>query len=299
MNVDERDSYEEYLAQKRAYVKRRKKKKLKRFFAVVRIVLVFALLLCLLAGLIVLAVKGISKLVGNRHIFSESEYVADIPSVELEEIINVFPTDAVSADTNTTHNDIVEDTTENVQTSLRGTIIVDAGHGGYDPGATNEFGNESDINFAIAKMVRDKLEDKGYTVYMTRTDDSFVGLNERAKKANSQDNPLALVSIHQNICEEDESVSGIEALTYKRNGCGELAELLTFHTSEAVGVKDRGTQYKTNLVVTSKTTMPAVIIECGFLSNPTEASMLITEDYQAKLSAGIVNALIEFINSYY
>lgn len=298
MNVDERDSYEEYLAQKRAYVKRRKKKKLKRFFAVVRLILVLGLMLCLLAGLVILAVKGVKKLVGDKNIFFESEYVKDVPSVELEEIINVFPTTPPETEdiTASSTSDVKD---EPVSHSIYGTIIVDAGHGGYDPGAINAYGNESDINLSIAMMVTEKLTDKGYNVYLTRTDNTFVGLTERASNANSQDMPLALVSIHQNICEDDESVCGIEALTYKRDGCAELAELLTFHTSEAVGVKNRGTQFKTNLVVTSKTTMPAVIIECGFMSNSEEAALLVTEDYQAKLSAGITNALIEFINSYY
>ena len=305
MYEDERLSYEEYLEQKRAYVKRKKKKKLKRFFAVIRIILIFAFLLCILGAAIFGAYKLISKLVGSKGIFSESEYVADVGTIPLEEIDNVFETadDDIYSDSNNSDSGTKNDGSINIPDHVNsGLIVIDAGHGGQDSGAFNDNSFEKDINLSIAIMVKHRLEDKGFTVYMTREDDTYVGLSMRAKLANDLGNALAFVSIHQNSLDEGESaddVDGVEALTYKRSGCGELAELLLFHVSEAVGARNRGVQYKTNLVVTSKTTMPAVIIECGFMSNPEEAGLLATEDYQAKLSVGISNALEEFINTYY
>ena len=117
--------------------------------------------------------------------------------------------------------------------------------------------------------------------------------------ANATDSPLALVSIHQNSIEGYPEVCGIEAWTYDRSGCNELAEALSRNVSLETGAENRGVHHKTNLVVTSKTTMPAVIIECGYMSNPNELTLLQTENYQLKIAAGIANAVDEFVEDYY
>lgn len=296
MYTDDQDiSFQEYQRRKRAFVKRRK---LKRFFAVI-VLLSMALLI---VGSVFFIVKGIISLKKGNSFFSNSEYVDDPPSLQLVEVDNRFlssENESSNEAADGTETDISDDLSQAKDASVKGTIIIDAGHGGQDSGTFNDLSYEKDINLSIAIMVRDKLVEKGYSVVMTREDDTYVGLSRRATFANEQDNPLAFVSVHQNSVEDYEAAAGVEALTYKRAGCGELAELLAFHTSEAVGAKNRGVSYKTNLVVTSKTTMPAVIIECGFMSNSTEAELLASADYQAKLSVGITNALVEFINNYY
>ena len=180
--------------------------------------------------------------------------------------------------------------------TARGYVVVDAGHGGMDCGAVKgEELFEKDINMSIAVKVRDRLLKLGYKVYMTRTDDSFIGLNERATKANKTGADV-LVSIHLNSYPDVESVSGIEAWTYKdRKGCPELAEVLSDSVSKATGAKNRGVSFAKNLVVTSKTTMPAVIIECGYISNDREAGLLQTEDYQNKIALSVAEAVDTFL----
>ena len=178
-------------------------------------------------------------------------------------------------------------------------IVVDAGHGGMDCGAIGIDGvYEKTINLSIARFVRDRLLEKGFTVYMSRNDDTFVGLNERANKANSL-GADAFVSIHLNSYTEAESVSGIEAWTYKdRTGCPEFADCLAGYVSEATGARNRGVSYAKNLVVTSKTNMPSVIIECGYISNRDEASKLQTEDYQKSIARAVADAVEEFIENH-
>lgn len=186
-----------------------------------------------------------------------------------------------------------------VEPGSKGLVIIDAGHGGYDGGTGSGEILEKNINLEIAYWLKEELEFRGYSIYMTRTDDTFVGLNERASLANATDSPLALVSIHQNSIEGYPEVCGIEAWTYDRSGCNELAEALSRNVSLETGAENRGVNHKTNLVVTSKTTMPAVIIECGYMSNPNELTLLQTENYQLKIAAGIANAVDEFVEDYY
>ena len=180
----------------------------------------------------------------------------------------------------------------------KGLIVVDAGHGGKDSGALGFDMMEKDLVLQIAKETRKALLARDYSVYMTRVDDSFVGLKERARIANSLE-PLLMVSIHLNSYPELESVAGVEAWTYERSGCIELAEMLTEQVSKATGVKNRGVYYATNLVVTSKTTMPSVILECGYITNEEEATNLSTGEYQKKIASGVAKAVEKFVEEYY
>ena len=94
---------------------------------------------------------------------------------------------------------IYEDFTE-------GLVIVDAGHGGYDGGAEGNGVLEKDVNLEISYKLKDELILRGYNVKMTRSDDSFVGLTQRASIANAQDEPVCLISIHQNSLEASEGL---------------------------------------------------------------------------------------------
>jgi len=175
-------------------------------------------------------------------------------------------------------------------------IVVDAGHGGMDCGAIGIDGvYEKTINLSIALLARDRLVEKGYHVYMSRADDTFIGLHERANKANDL-GADAFVSVHLNSYPDLESVCGVEAWTYKdRTGCPEFADYLARYVSEAVGARNRGVSFAKNLVVTSKTEMPSVIIECGYISNADEAAKLQTEDYQKKIAQAIADAVEAFL----
>ena len=182
----------------------------------------------------------------------------------------------------------------------KGLVIVDAGHGGYDGGADGYGLLEKDVNLAISYKLKDELVLRGYIVKLTRPDDEFVGLTQRASIANSLDNPLCLISIHQNSLDASEgSASGMESWTYDREGCKELGEAIVDAASAKTGARNRGTNFRKNLVVTSKTTMPAIIFECGYLTDEEEAAKLGTDSYQDLIVEGIVDGVDAFRNNYY
>lgn len=293
--------------------RQRLRKKFKRRLRFRRFLAAFILLLiiALIGGGIWLL---ISKLVSNHKVsvFNATSYVYDKNALEVAVVDNVFtaaelkeyfgieveqpfdPFEKLEAEVKDTYVDTYVPSGDR-----SGLIIVDAGHGGKDSGTFNDLGLEKDINLEIAYWLKEELEHRGYTVYMTRTDDTYIGLQKRANLANEQNNPLAMVSIHQNSVEDFEEASGVEAWTYDRKGCRELAQCLVDEVSKASGANNRGVFYRTNLVVTSKTTMPSVIVECGYMSNTYDSAKLVDEDYQVSLARGIANALDAFIDSYY
>ena len=178
-------------------------------------------------------------------------------------------------------------------------IVVDAGHGGMDSGAVGDNDLlEKNITLQIALFIREELIKRNYSVYMMRTDDVFVGLHERADKANDL-GADAFISIHLNAYSGKETVSGVEALYYDRPGCKEYAQIFADHVSEATGFRNRGIVARQKLVVTYATKMPSAIIECGYMSDDEEISKLATKDYQKKVALGIANAVDSFVESYY
>ncbi|MBR4724723.1 MAG: N-acetylmuramoyl-L-alanine amidase [Lachnospiraceae bacterium] len=175
-------------------------------------------------------------------------------------------------------------------------VVVDAGHGGKDSGAVSENElYEKNMVLSIALYTREELIKKGYGVYMSRTDDTFVGLNARAQKANELGADV-FVSIHLNSYPQAESVAGVEAWTYDREGNPEFAEILAEHVSEAMNSRNRGVSFAKNLVVTSKTNMPSVIIECGYITNKEELLKLNSAEYQQSVAKAIAEAVDEFLN---
>ena len=299
----------------------RRRLRLKRFLAAL-ILLLGAALICFLLFLLG---KGVVSLIKGRS--SGSEYVEEAPGVKLEVVDNIYtPEELLRLFGKGTDTDTLDDGTSSTETGTGttdtpditgtvsgtdggpdttgerhlGLIAIDAGHGGMDSGTYNGDVLEKNINLAIALKLRDELKSRGYSVYMTREDDTYVGLQKRAEIVNAQDGVLAFVSVHQNAVDSDKSkIYGVEAWTYKRDGCGELAQMVVDHVCEVTGAKNRGASFKTNLVVTSKTTMPAVLVECGFLSNDEECAKLNSEDYQKLIARGIADAVDEFTASYY
>ena len=176
-------------------------------------------------------------------------------------------------------------------------IVVDAGHGGKDSGAVGTDGcEEKNINLSIALKVNVELRKRGFRVYMTRSDDTFIGLSARPAKANEL-GADAFVSVHMNSFNGKGTANGVESWTYKeREGCPELAQLLTDHVAAATGARNRGVSYAKNLVVTSQADMPSVIIECGYVSDPDEVVLLQQDEYQNTISCAIADAVEEFFS---
>lgn len=184
--------------------------------------------------------------------------------------------------------------------SAKGKVIValDAGHGGTDPGAISGDYNEKVVNLAVAKKVQALLaSDKQITILLTRSTDLLVPLEERIRIA--QDGGASLyVSVHVDSYATPE-VSGVGTwvdLTRKESESDatyQLARRLVDAAVTATGARNRGIQKQDSYL--QRTTMPAVTLEVGFITNPTERALLFDPAYQDKLAAGIVAGIRDFL----
>ncbi|MCM1262373.1 MAG: N-acetylmuramoyl-L-alanine amidase [Butyrivibrio sp.] len=171
-------------------------------------------------------------------------------------------------------------------------IFIDAGHGGSDEGCARDGIQEKVINLEIAKLVQTQLEEAGYTVVMAREDDTYIAKEERveaAKKVNAD----IYVSIHQNAAEVD-NASGIEVWydgTDTNRDSKRLAQLIWQQTMLSTGADMRELRGDSNFHVTVNTTMPACLVESGFLSDADERAKLSTPEYQQQIAAGIVQGI--------
>ena len=148
------------------------------------------------------------------------------------------------------------------------TVVVDAGHGGDDPGATWSGIHEKRICLDVALRVESALRARGVNVIMTRRSDRTVSLDSRAEMANRHQRAV-FVSIHFNAS-RDRSVSGIE--THYRSDTGRvLAGAIQKSLDRQVTGVNRGIDWE-DFKVLRETKMPAVLVECGFISNRAEAA---------------------------
>ena len=173
-------------------------------------------------------------------------------------------------------------------------IVIDPGHGDHDPGATSDTIYEKDITLAIALKAKDVLTDAGYKVVLTRIDDTFLELGERSGIANKKEAKV-FVSIHCNSS-EDGSGQGIETF-YTDQKTEEdvlLAEKIQSNLIKQTNARDREIR-TANYTVLVSTKMPAVLVEAGFLTNDSERSLLVDEEYQNQLASGIAIGIEEFL----
>ncbi len=187
-------------------------------------------------------------------------------------------------------------------------IVLDAGHGGFDPGKVGVTGQkEAEINLAIALRVQKYLEANGVRVVMTReTAEGLYDEGENNKKVQDMKRriaimeeaaPLATISIHQNSYPE-EYVNGAQVFYHDESREGaELAALLQESLRANLNPRNHR-QIKANdsYYLLKKTAVPTVIVECGFLSNYKEAGLLETEEYQDKVAWAIHMGILQFIN---
>lgn len=175
-------------------------------------------------------------------------------------------------------------------------IVLDAGHGGKDQGASGGEAIEKEITLSIAKKTESILKENGYKVKMTRDNDTFVELEERAEYANRREAKV-FVSIHCNSSESGEG-KGIE--TYytdqKDEHSQQLAQLIQEHVIVQTGARDREAR-TANYTVIVRTDMPAALVETGFLSDSSERELLQQEDYQDKLAKGIAEGIIAYLEN--
>ena len=174
---------------------------------------------------------------------------------------------------------------------IKNKVVLDPGHGGTDYGAIREGINEKDINFDLTQRVASILKSKGYKVAMTRTDDEYIGLQERCDYTEAE-NPEIFVSIHVNSAVATEPY-GIETHYYHENSKS-LAETIQEHMMKEINTKDRGI-LKSKFYVINHTDVPAVLVETGFLSNPDERAELITEKRKQATAKAIADGIIEYL----
>jgi N-acetylmuramoyl-L-alanine amidase len=158
-------------------------------------------------------------------------------------------------------------------------IFVDPGHGGTDPGAVGPTGlQEKSVNLRVGTVLKECLiEYGGATVQMSRTDDSYVGLSDRAAAANNW-GADRFISIHHNAF-SDASVNGTETYSYYSYGdCADLSKKVQAQLVNWGNLNNRGAK-TANYTVLRETTMPAILTEASFISNPDEEARLRDPSY--------------------
>jgi N-acetylmuramoyl-L-alanine amidase len=175
----------------------------------------------------------------------------------------------------------VRDTTRTFRT-----VVIDAGHGGKDSGATSRRGGaEKNDTLDVAQRLEPKLQAAGFRTVMTRKGDYFVELNDRAAISNRQSNAIFL-SIHFNDSPR-RRIRGIEV--YYNAACAiPLARRL--EESLAPLSRSRGVMHA-NFRVLRRNKYPAVLVECGFLSNPREAARCSTPQFREAVASRLADAL--------
>jgi N-acetylmuramoyl-L-alanine amidase len=176
--------------------------------------------------------------------------------------------------------------------------FVEHGDGGstYPPGAPwNKVKiEEADVTLTIAKRLKKLLEGEGATVYMSRDKDVYIGLKYRAEMANKK-NADYFISIHLNSS-TDMTKNYTQGLYYPKSTIGkELATILQEYLHDALGIP-QGDPTAKNLPVLRETNMPAVLMECAFISNTTEANLLMKSNARAYLMAqAIIDGIIAYL----
>ncbi len=180
-------------------------------------------------------------------------------------------------------------------------IILDAGHGGWDPGKTGTQGdNEKNINLQIAQKLKQYLEQGGAVVYMTRNSDEALGekkgedMKERKRIANESEGDI-FISIHQNAFPKG-SAKGAQVFYHKQSQEGKkLAEEIQKSLKKYVDDENiREIKENTNYYILKKTELPSALVECGFLSNLEEEKKLNTEEYQQKVAWAIYVGIMNY-----
>jgi N-acetylmuramoyl-L-alanine amidase len=164
------------------------------------------------------------------------------------------------------------------------TVVIDAGHGGHDRGGIpGQQVAEKDMTLDVAQRLKRVLAASGDRVVMTRDSDVFVSLGGRVAIANSYPNAL-FVCIHFNSAKRM-GAGGIETYFYSRDSLP-LASAIHYFVAGGAPSSNRGVRRR-GYYVLRKTTIPAVLVECGFLTNPTEAAYAQTASYRQKLAEEI------------
>lgn len=181
-------------------------------------------------------------------------------------------------------------------------IVIDPGHGGEDFG-THSLGklkyHEKYLNLTTAEMLKSFLEGYGYKVVLTRKDDTFIPLEERAEFANNLNTKL-FVSVHYNSAPNPDA-EGVEVFYYRydtdKSRVSEsklLAQCVLDKILKNTKANSRGVKHG-NFAVIRLTKMPAILVEAGFLTNTKEMEKIKTKEYQKKVAQSIAQGIKDFL----
>lgn len=206
---------------------------------------------------------------------------------------NIAPTPTTSIPTATPQVQVTPSATPNLYAGL---VVIDAGHGGNDPGTSANGLVEKEVTLDIAKRLNELLVTNKISTYMIRTEDIFLDHKKRIAIANEKSASL-YISIH---CDwfNNPSYGGTQTfyinksdLKYKNLTELQYAKNVQTELIKAMGSNNRGIAERGDLAVTKYAQMPSVLVELGFLSNPTDSANLATSTYRQKVAEGLAAAI--------
>ena len=171
-------------------------------------------------------------------------------------------------------------------------VVLDAGHGGTDPGAQRGDVQEKEITLQIVDKLKRDLEARGVKVSLTRSDDTYVSLEDRVRITNGLQ-PDAFVSVHINSLETNNGTHGIETY-FQTDKSKNLAQLIHGSLVKELGAPDRSVR-KARFYVINHTPIPAILAEVGFISNKDERDKLISSDYQSHIAEALTDGVMLYL----
>lgn len=223
--------------------------------------------------------KGESDSLKTQSAASPSSY---------EQTSSSFPSDG-----NTQDQAVQTEKMPNRKEPLKGkTIVLDPGHGGVDSGTTSITGtHEKALTLSIAKVVEQKLKNTGAHVLMTRPDDTYISLEQRANLSN-QNHADAFISFHYNWS-NDPSAKGLTDFYYQKSKDDSLAENILNEVAKQTKLNNAGSRFD-DLSVLRNNSQPSTLIELGFLSNKQDDAVVEHSDYLENVAQGVYLGLLEY-----
>ncbi len=170
------------------------------------------------------------------------------------------------------------------------TVVIDAGHGGHDSGERPRGGQaEKDLALDTAKRLAPLLREAGLQTVLTRSDDTFVELDDRVRIADRYGSRAILVSIHYDA--SGSSARGVQTFFWRPDSQG-LATRVQHNLLSETGMPNRGVVRRV-LRLTHNASEPAILCECGFLTNGTDYALATSSSYRQKVAEGIADGIVE------
>ncbi|MBP9092759.1 N-acetylmuramoyl-L-alanine amidase [bacterium] len=171
-------------------------------------------------------------------------------------------------------------------------VVLDAGHGGSDPGAVRGDVQEKEVTLQIIAKLKKVLESKGARIVLTRADDTFVSLEDRVKITNAV-LPNLFLSVHINSLESTSNIYGIETY-FQTDQSRPLADRVHASLVSGLGAPDRSVR-KARFYVINHTPVPAILAEVGYITNKLERDRLISSDYQQKVASALARGVMLYL----